>query len=84
MVEFDLEGHLVSKRSKSAKKTGLVHTITFEGLKLGSPNLVNSCSLGRVQMGLYMYEFDLEIHGQLGSKLSNRKNKIQAFPRDNF
>ena len=67
MVEFDLDlqGHLGSKQSKSAKN-GLVRTITFEGLKLGSPNLGIRCIMGRSQMGLYMVEFDLDLQGHLG------------------
>ena len=71
MVGFDhdFQGHLGSKLSKSAKN-GLVRTITFEGLKLGSPNVVIRCIIGRSQMGLYMVGFDLDLQGHLGSKQS--------------
>ena len=73
MVGFDLDfqGHLGSKRSKSARNR-LFRTITFEGigLKLGSPNLVIRCTMGRSQMGLYMVGFDLDLQGHLGSKRS--------------
>ena len=71
MTEFDLDlqGHLGSKRSKSSKN-GLVRAITFEGLKLGSPNMANRCILGRSRMGLYMVGFDLDLQGHLGSKQS--------------
>ena len=61
--------------SKSTKNR-LVGAITFEGLKLGSPNLANKCILGRPQIGLYMVEFDLELQCDLGSKLSkSAKNR---------
>ena len=53
------------KLLKSAKN-GLVRTITFEGLKLGSPNVVIRCIMGRSQM----VGFDLDFQGHLGSKLS--------------
>ena len=82
MVGFDLEGHLGSKLSKSAKN-GLVRTITFEGLKLGSPNLAIRCITSRSHMGLYMAAFDLDLQGHLGSKLFKAAQK-RAFSQDNF
>ena len=48
-------------------KNGLVRVITFEGLKLGSPNLDIKCIMGRSRMGLYMVEFDLGLQGHLGA-----------------
>ena len=65
MAEFDLDlqGHLglkiAPKLHKSAKNE-FVHAITFEGLKLGSPNLDNKCIMGRSRMGLYMVEFGVK------------------------
>ena len=69
MKEFDLDlqGHLGSKTSNSTKN-GLVRARTFEGLKLGSPNVANRCILGRSQMGLYMVGLDHDLQGHLGSK----------------
>ena len=67
--DLDLQGHLGSKWSKLAKN-GLVWTITFEGLKLGSPNLACRCIMGRSWMRLYMSWFDLDLQGHLGSKRS--------------
>ena len=62
--------------SKSAKKA-LVRAITLEKSKLVSLNMVNRCILGRSQMGLYMVEFDLDLQGHLGSKLSkSAKNRL--------
>ena len=60
---------LTFKGSKSAKN-GLVHTITFKGLMLGSPNLVIRCIMGKSWMRLYMVGFDLNLQGHLGSKRS--------------
>ena len=74
--DLDLQGHLRSKVPKLAKK-GLVFTITFEGLKLGSPNLPIRCIMGRSQMGLYMVGFDLDLQGHLRSKVSkSAKNAL--------
>ena len=67
--DLDLQGHLGSKLSKSAKNW-LVRTITSEGLKLGSPNLAIRCIMGGSRMGLCMVGFDLDLQGNLGSKLS--------------
>ena len=66
MAEFDLDlqGHLASKRSKSAKNE-LVRTITFEKSNLGSPNWTSRCITDRSQLGLYMVEFDLDLQGRL-------------------
>ena len=58
------------QKFKISKKNGLVCTITFEGLKLGSPNLAIRCITSRSQMGLYMVGFDHDLQGHLGSKLS--------------
>ena len=60
--DLDLQGHLGSKLAKNR----LVCTITFEGLKLGSPTLANWCILCRSRRGLYMVEFDLDLQGHLG------------------
>ena len=67
--DLDLQGHFGSKLSKSAKN-GIVRIITFEGLKLGSPNLAIRCIIGRSRMGLYTVGFDLDLQGHLGSKVS--------------
>ena len=64
--DLDLQGHLGSKLSKSAKN-GLVRTITYEGLKLGSPNLAIRCIMGRSLMELYMVGFDLDLQGHFGT-----------------
>ena len=54
---------------KSAKN-GFDYAITFERFKPGSINLGDRCIMDRSWMGLYMVEFDLDIQGHLGSKLS--------------
>ena len=69
MVTFDLDlqGHLGREQSKLAKK-GLVHSITFEGLYLGPPNLAVKCILDSSRLGLHMVVFDLYLQGNLGRK----------------
>ena len=61
--DLDLQGHLGSKSAKNR----LVCTITFKELKLGPPNLVIRCTMGRSQVGLSMVGFDLDLQGHLGS-----------------
>ena len=62
--DLDLQGHLGSKRSKSAK-SGLVCMITFEKLNLGSPNWTSRRIRDRFKLGLYMVKFDLDLQGRL-------------------
>ena len=42
-IDLDLQGHLGSKRSKSAKN-GLVSAITHHAFELGSPNFHQMCT----------------------------------------
>ena len=58
------------------KKTGPVLTITFEGLKLRSPNLGIRCIMDRSRMGLYIVEFDPDLQGHLLSKQSKSAEKV--------
>ena len=80
--DLDLQGHLGSKRSKSAKN-GLVHIITLVGLKLGPLNLAIRTIVVISRMGLYMVGFDLDLLGHLGSKHFKAAQK-RAFSQDNF
>ena len=73
--DFDLQGHLGSKLSKSAKN-GLVRAITFEKSHLRSPNWTSRCITDRARLGFYMVEFDLDLQGHLG--LNNRAKTAQV------
>ena len=63
------------QKGQNWQKRGLVRTINFKGLKLGSPNLANRCIIGRSRMGLYMTGFDLDLQGNLGSERSKSAKK---------
>ena len=75
VFDLDLQGHLGLKRSKLAKN-GLVRAITFEEMKLGSPNLTNRRITDISRIGLYMTKFDLDLQGHLGSKVKIGKNGL--------
>ena len=68
--DLDLQGHLMSKRSKSAKKKGLVVAINRHVFELGSTNIHQMCVLGSSRTLWKMVLIDLDLQGHLGSKLS--------------
>ena len=71
IFDLDIQSHLGLKRSKSVKN-GLVHTISFEGLKPGLPNLPIRCIMGRSRLGFYRWNLTLSFNVIWGPNGPNR------------